>query len=485
MMSSNKENKLSKKPNRNLKEIDFKEWLVEFTSLYREELNNLPLEKAKYHTLEDLSEPAQFLVIWAMNPEFQIVFISHSLELDDKLIEIYGPLENRSLLDIIEEKMNSSKLIKVIGKDNFENSLIYALRIIQNYYDPLTGPLENGIYSKFLVNNNPYSVCWVVVGSLQNLDKKEIIRSFLASIKSSTQVTSIALPQEENVIIQGVGSYIHPPVWIGEPPEPKSLKEKMFDIPLLSRSKNIVLKETYKGIPVVFTKNGYIAVGVTDKLLAQEYINEILAILLLRGILVNAVREADLSEIKITERGGESISWNPLNLRSLAYELSIYNPSLLPRTIVSEENIRKSIKLAELLTSDERIKTLLLLYLEAYTYLQNSEYKQSLIIGWIIIEDFYIKDLWMQYILKISDDKRRISKLGSWSVDERLEALNIAGILRNEDFSLLMKIKDIRNEVVHEGKFPEKDIVESCINFAAQVVRWYIGNYIGGKIHEL
>jgi hypothetical protein len=62
--------------------------------------------------------------------------------------------------------------------------------------------------------------------------------------------------------------------------------------------------------------------------------------------------------------------------------------------------MRKTIKLAELLTSDDRIKTLLLLFIKAYTYFQNTEYKQSLIMRWVILEEFYIKDLWLQHNLK-------------------------------------------------------------------------------------
>jgi hypothetical protein len=147
--------------------------------------------------------------------------------------------------------------------------------------------------------------------------------------------------------------------------------------------------------------------------------------------------------------------------------------------------LRKAIKLAELLTSDDRIKTLLLLFLEAYTYFQNTEYKQSLIIAWVLLEEFYIEDLWLQCISKITSDERRLNKLKNWTVDQRLEALHISHVLTDEEYSLLMKIKEARNEAVHEGKIPQKDIVEKCLNLVFRVVQRYIGTYVGTKIHEL
>jgi hypothetical protein len=485
-MSSNKEKNLSKESNKNQREIDLKEWLVELISLYREELNNLPSKDIKYSTLEDLSEPSQLLVIWASDPEFQIVFITKSLKLNDKLIEIYGPFENRNLLDTLEEKISNSKIVEIIGRDKFEDSLIHALRTIQSLYDPLQGPLKPGIYNKFLVNKDPYAVCWVVMGSLLNLDKKEVIKSFLTTIVPDNRIIFQTPPEKETLLFQGLGSYIYPPVWVGEPPKPKSLREKMFSTLFHYYSgRDIVVSETYKNTHVIVTKDGYIAVEVDNKSLAQEYINEILAVLLLRGVLVTAVREVELGRIEITNKNELRI-WNPMELRTIACELSVRDPSLILRVEVPQEDIKKSIKLAELLTSDERIKTLLLLYLEAYTYLWNSEYKQSLLASWIIIEDFYIRDLWEYLISKIANNERqRVDKLKRWSMDERLEVLNIAGVLDNEKYSFLMRVKDIRNRIVHEGKSPEGKIVVDCMKFVTQIVREYVGRYMGEKFHEL
>ena len=103
-----------------------------------------------------------------------------------------------------------------------------------------------------------------------------------------------------------------------------------------------------------------------------------MSVLLICGVPTNVIREGDLGEATITETGG-SYSWNPLSSRVLLYEQQYiydYNSYLVGRILINEENMRKSIKLAEFLTSDDRIKTLLLLFLEAYTYFQNTEYNK-------------------------------------------------------------------------------------------------------------
>ncbi|MCP8317239.1 MAG: hypothetical protein H3Z51_10345 [archaeon] len=120
-----------------------------------------------------------------------------------------------------------------------------------------------------------------------------------------------------------------------------------------------------------------------------------------------------------------------------------------------------------------------MLYLELYTHFMNSEYKQALVIGWVILEDFYLKDLWASHVSKVTSDKDRLSKLASWDADRKLEALNIAHIMTNKEYDLLMGIKDARNSTVHEGKEPRKDIVEECQKLVSKVIREYMGNKLG------
>jgi len=484
-------------PTRELKE-KLQNWLIELISHFREELEKLPYDKRKIASLglEDLSEICQLVVIWAKDPEFQIIIITHSNSLEDKLIEIYGPVENNKLVGLIEYDVLKSPIIEVVGREKVEDALIYDLRLIQYYLNPLISIPKPFFLNKHSVSDSPYAVSWIVVGNLLDLNSKELAKIFVNNIKSSLESTpSPQSPQEDKLILEGFGTYVYPHIWIGDIPKPKSFREKVFGMPLWISATEKIIIETYKKRPVVITRDGFIAIGEKDKWKALELLNELVSVLLLRGIPCNVVREVDLEEAKITENSLQR-AWSPLSGRTLLPQrlfIDYFSPfssystlyfASLPLKSVKEEDMRKVIKLAELLTIDDRMNTLLLLYLEAFTYFLNTEYKQSLIMGWIIIEDYYIKDLWLEHTSKIPNEKR-VSKLASWTVDARLEVLNISHILTDEEYSLLMEIKDVRNEVVHEGKLPTKEIVERCLNLVSKIIQKYIGDYIASKFHEL
>lgn len=198
------------------------------------------------------------------------------------------------------------------------------------------------------------------------------------------------------------------------------------------------------------------------------------------------IREVDLGEATFRERG-EFRTWSPISTRAWLYNqrLLTYSPFPLKEIVVDEEKIEKAIRWSEIITRNEKIKTLISLFHETYTYLMNTEYKQALVMGWIILEDFHIKDLWLSHIGKITLDKDRLSKLASWNVDQRIETLHISHIITDAEYNLLMEIKNARNEVVHEGKTPRKEIVEKCLKLVSNVAQKYIGDYVGTKLSEL
>ena len=456
-------------------------------SHFREEVGKLPPEEqmAVSRTLGDLSEPCQFMVIWAEEPEFQIILITHLTQLEDKHIEIYGPIENSKLIKYIENEVLKSPIINFLGRERIEDFLATELRQIQGFYNPLYTP-KPSIGSRVRISSDIYAVGWLVIGNLSNLDLGKIVDEIIREIKLEAKPSPPTQKPPVSPILEGFGTYIYPPLWIGEIPRPKSFREKISWRPLLSYSFERVITDTYKNRPIVVARDGYIAIGEKDKLKAQELINEIISTMLLRGLNVQVVREIDLSQAIFAE-SGTALGWNPFSLRttSILAERFFFESLPINRTAINEEKIRKTIKLAELLTTDDKIKTLLLLYLEAFTYFANTELKQALIVGWIILEDFYIKDLWASRISKIARDSDRLSKLGSWNVDQRLETLNLSGELSNDEYDLLMKIKDARNKVVHEGIFPPKEIVEKCMDLVVRIVQKYVGDHLGKKIVEL
>ncbi|MCP8308902.1 MAG: hypothetical protein H3Z53_06255 [archaeon] len=400
-------------------------------------------------------------------------------EFEDEFIEIHGPMENSKLIECIEKEILNSSLANFIGEDKVETFLLSSLKRIQSCYDPLLGfPKESRILSKSKINDDPYAIGWIILGSLTNLNVREVVNDAIKDVISTAKpIVSVPSP-EEKVILEGFGTYIYPPAWIGEIPKPKSFKEKLTSY-LWEYYSERIISDVYKHCPLIITRDGYIAIGEKEKSKALEFLNEIMSTLLVLEMLVYIIRENDLGATSFKEKGIWK-EWSLQSSRSWLYNRRLAEPSFLVfENIIPENKIRKAIKWSETLTSDDKFKTLLLLYLELYTHFMNSEYKQALVIGWVILEDFYLKDLWASHVSKVTSDKDRLSKLASWDADRKLEALNIAHIMTNKEYDLLMGIKDARNSTVHEGKEPRKDIVEECQKLVSKVIREYMGNKLG------
>jgi len=455
------------------------EMIVGLISLFREELEKLTQEEqmAASRTLDDLSKPCQFMVIWMKDPEFQIALITHLTQLEDKHIEVYGPLENLKLPDYIEDKVLKSPMIEFLGRERVEEFLIFELGNVNLLFDPLHGIPQPTIYRKSRLSSDPYGAFWFIKGNLITLDTQKLVEEAIKGIKSAAQQQPSQSPPPSKPILEGFGTYIKPPIWIGEIPRPKSFKEKMESLPLSIRLGSgiipistlmylgeRVITDNYKNRPLIVTRSGYISIGERDRTKALELINEIMSTMHLHNIKCQVVREIELGNVTFTESGA----------------LFDINPFILTtqRNEVSEEQIKKSVKLAERLTEDHKTKTLLLFFLEAFSHFSNTEFKQALTAGWLVCE-IYIKDSWATYTSKLPPKRRK--KLEGWDVDKKMEVLNLRGMLQDDDYNLLEEIKLARNKLSHEGEPPPRDIVEKCVNLSFEIVKKYAKKRLGGE----
>ena len=110
----------------------------------------------------------------------------------------------------------------------------------------------------------------------------------------------------------------------------------------------------------------------------------------------------------------------------------------------------------------------LIFILEAFTFFENTEFKQSYIMSWAVIENF-IETKWDEFIQekKIeSDRKNKLKNPSSWSTDYILEALNFAGKIKDREYELLMKLKKKRNGIIHKGVNVSKKEAKECLDLA-------------------
>lgn len=482
-----------KKQTDSLQSTEIEEWFLSFIDFFREKFKSLkPKEKkASERTLTDFSEPCQILIVSAKDPSFQILICSHNADLADKIIKIFGPYENKNLIDSIEKDFLTDNLVNKIGKDALEGFLVGTLRNIKRYNPYVRGPIKSHIGSKMRISGPlgrmTTTFGWQILGSITEFESEVIANECIEQIISTAKPPSSTTvqPPEDRPILDGFGTYIYPPIWIGEPPK-FSFKQKVAgSTPWMGFSEKS-LEVRYKEHPLMLTTNGYIAIGEKEKTKAIESLNEIMATMLILEIPTYIIRESDVGKCCFRERSS-NVAWPEGGIRYGLYgpDQQVRRQFMKQRT-VDEKKLTTMITWAETFTSDNKLKTLLLLFLEAYTHFMNSEYKQALVMGWVILEDIYVKDLWAQVVQKrTGEDKHRVGKLGSWTVDAKLESLNISQTLTDDEYSRLMEIKDARNDVVHEGKEPAKEITEKCVNLTLEVVQNYIGNYLKGSLKSL
>jgi hypothetical protein len=254
------------------------------------------------------------------------------------------------------------------------------------------------------------------------------------------------------VYFKGFGTKICPPIWVG-----------IEEAPSMEAAFIVAVIDVYKGRQLLVTRGGYIAVEAGDKLEALEMINEILATLFLTGTTVYPAREWDLGEAEI--KGDYK-----------RFEYGVRCVEAKPITRLTEDKIKAVIRYAEKITSNDKLKTLIMLYHEAYTHFIAYEYRQSLLFCWIILEDFYINDMFQHLIAKTVKSQERLKKLMRWTADQKIEVLSIVRAVSDDEYQQLMELKEYRNKLVHEGIAPSKDIVKLCLDIAFKVVDQHIKN---------
>lgn len=261
-----------KKQTDSLQSTEIEEWFLSFIDFFREKFKSLkPKEKkASERTLVDFSEPCQILIVSAKDPSFQILICSHNTDFADKIIKIFGPYENKNLIDSIEKDFLTDDLVNKIGKDALERFLVGELRNIKHYNPYFRGPIKSHIGSKVRISGHhgskPYTFGWQIFGSITEFEPEVIANECIEHIISTAKPPSSTgvQPPEDRLILDGFGTYIYPPIWIGEPPK-FSFKQKLAGPNLWMGFSEKSLEVRYKEHPLILTTNGYIAIGEKEK----------------------------------------------------------------------------------------------------------------------------------------------------------------------------------------------------------------------------
>ena len=117
---------------------------------------------------------------------------------------------------------------------------------------------------------------------------------------------------------------------------------------------------------------------------------------------------------------------------------------------------------------------------EGLTHLTNSEFAQSFIMSWSIIERHYY-DIWFTLLSQRNIDHERSSKLtnpNQWSIDYVLEVLELENKIDENSYDLLMELKRKRNKFYYNGKQVAKDDADRSLQYAKKLLVNKISHHI-------
>jgi hypothetical protein len=273
--------------------------------------------------------------------------------------------------------------------------------------------------------------------------------------------------------ISAHGGFIFPPVWIGKAPK-RTFVERLSRMPMFPRE---AYEGTYKDRMLIADQDGFLAMAEGDRLKAAALLNEIMAVRLLDGKPTYALRELEVIEThidpeekRITSKGVSSLS--PRS--SIMDEWLRESWHVTPRAeVVSMEDMDEWLRKAERVTQSAPASETLRFLLEAYTHFQNSDYLESFVLSWLIVEkDVYSR--WDRYLGDKSIQGSRKGKLenpGVWTADVVIEELSLSGEISSNDYNKLMSMKTVRNNIIHKGERVSKEQADELLELALEIVR--------------
>jgi len=466
-------------------------WLREFLAEFRKQHERLSEEeKSRISNLDDFAAPCQMLLLRFKDINFQNLVVTHDRGRNDAEITVCGPIPTYEAVDALDSILKDPKWDRELSekeksryplladktisfREVVEPTFLHMIHEIKNSPFVRPGPTVIGTKSWITIE----SFFWDIRGNMADLDPLKIVNEIMEGARKRTEAAKAetkppSLPPAEPGI-KGSGTHFYPPIWVGKLPK-RTFKQKALDVPVFPER---AFDTKYKEKAVMVYEDGLIALDEQDKLKATRMLNEIMATGLLLDLSFFAARELDVSEVEIdiSTLIIRSFSGGMASLRMpQIYEVPFRGTTVsVDRREVEKEKLVRLMKEAERISQDPEIGDFLVLLLEAYTCLHSSEYMQSFMMSWVIIER-HMFWLWEKFLREENITRTRREKLMNpayWNVDSVLETLNLLGRLSPDDYSVLMAFKNKRNAVMHEGEKVIQNEADRCFQNAKRIVQ--------------
>ncbi|NIP61283.1 MAG: hypothetical protein GWN01_10265 [Nitrosopumilaceae archaeon] len=468
-----------------------KEWFYKFIRLFREEYSKLSKEeKMCLDTSNNYLTPCQVEVFWLENPELQFIVTSNMPSRKDLEIIINGPFRGHEFIEkslsIIKKRWNApitetDRKEGVVGPyDNYAEAMATQ---IHNFVEYVKFHFFNPT-SKYVTHGGGGALsqkiwCQNYVGNIFDNDYHAEVDHAIMLIK---KYATLKLKQKNSGSQQvateqwsGFGAHLFPPIVVGKKSKP-TVEQLLMGNDYDQSLNCIVIDTTIGKHNILIQKDGYVLVITKDKHIALRILNLIISLAILQNQSFFVVREHELSLAGYNKKSQsiDRMQWRSQTIRSALMGRSGKNFHIgYPTTEIQKRVLLSWIKNASKVIDCQNVVEELWLYAEAHTHLENTEYEQSFIMSWTIIEKYYSQK-WKKKLHELGLSKKRIDKLtnsNQWSIDYIIEVMNLSKQLENVDYDLLMRLKRKRNRFYHDGEHVSKEESVACYDFATKVMR--------------
>ena len=480
---------------------ELKKWCQELLDNFRKEYGTLDeLERSQIPNNLDFRYPCQIEFFWVIEPlEYQLFLTMHDPSRKDGEIIVNGPFMGYELIPKVIEIMDEPR-----WKKNAHNKIDRARTFPR--FDDDVGNQENKYSDIFLshisnliitLRNDPtanfrkgnigahvfgyHGWGMIIKGNIVESIKTDSLVS--ESINEAKQRAAQIIENKELVSPQNNskkegkkylevhGAYYYPGVRIGDNLE-LSFKEKLIN----AIGKPIYFPEAeykfdFNGKYGFFDTFGFVGIQIENEKEAIKILNTIFGVSLIFGSGALSVRESELFSMRMDP---ESLSIGGFSWQTEADKrFSPYSSHGLRKITIPLDSMKMIINVAENVSHDKTINESLLFLLESFTHFYNSEFSQSFLFSWLVVEK-HISRLFEEMLSEkeVSNNrKKKFKNQDKWSTETKIEVLNFTGMINSDDYKSLIRFNAERNKFAHQGITIEHEESKKLFEVSKNIIK--------------
>lgn len=473
-----------------IRQESLKQWCLKYFDSFREEYEKLSDDERRgINNVINFLNPCQIEIFWIDDPDFQLIVQSNFEDRPDREIIVNGPYKPHEFHSKVIVALNEKRWMRSIkhnmpyGHEQFDvlgermtTEICRLVEMSKNYPFMSNNDLTNHTLLGMAVEDT-----WIRIrsGNIGELDHVQEVCRTIQDIKQNAKTKQNVIPSSQPPTqsadtYDGFGVHLFPPIVIGTVPK-RSIEELIYNTSNI-RINDKIFDMRIGNSQIIVNKDGFIFVESKNKEHTLKILNLIMAHGAFYGFPLYAVREHELVMVNYDkqELTVTGMQWNSETRRAYLVNDSFNSKysDLLTKTEVTSDTMKEILSNTEKLLEDEKLSEDMRLLNDGLTHFTNSEFAQSFIISWSVIERHY-SSLWNALLLQKNIDSQRLGKLinsNYWTFDYVLEVLTLQDKIDENSYDLLMELKSKRNKYYHNGKQVIREDADRCLKYTVKLL---------------